>query len=225
MAPAVPDRWLNYSCHGKVVANRFIALKVPLARRNCVPNGMRFTPEDVLNTLPLGLIVDLTNTTRYYDPRVFTSNGVEHVKLALPGRVVPSWQKVERFVDTVNGYLNDPRSSGKLIGVHCTHGLNRTGYLVCAYMILELGYRPDEAISLFNFKRGHEMERENYLRNLHDMRPKERVTNHPLPIYSAAPPDRRKHECWPTVRSRNHNFRVPSYRQTSGHSQQKHSQF
>lgn len=37
--------------------------------------------------------------------------------------------------------------SDSLIGVHCSHGLNRTGYLVCRYMIQKMGTHPQEAIS------------------------------------------------------------------------------
>ncbi len=33
-----------------------------------------------------------------------------------------------------------------LIGVHCTHGINRTGYLICRYMINELSFKPKNAI-------------------------------------------------------------------------------
>lgn len=35
----------------------------------------------------------------------------------------------------------------KLIGVHCTHGLNRSGFLVCRYMIEEMGKPPLDAIA------------------------------------------------------------------------------
>jgi hypothetical protein len=34
-----------------------------------------------------------------------------------------------------------------LIGVHCTHGLNRTGYLICKYMVLRMKIDPQEAIN------------------------------------------------------------------------------
>lgn len=33
-----------------------------------------------------------------------------------------------------------------LIGVHCTHGLNRTGYMVCRYMRDRLGIPAKDAI-------------------------------------------------------------------------------
>ncbi|XP_032004165.1 RNA/RNP complex-1-interacting phosphatase-like isoform X1 [Hylobates moloch] len=54
----------------------------------------------------------------------------------------------------------------KLIGVHCTHGLNRTGYLICRYLIDVEGVRPDDAIELFNRCRGHCLERQNCIEDL-----------------------------------------------------------
>ena len=34
-------------------------------------------------------------------------------------------------------------------GVHCTHGFNRTGYMICMYMYRELGFAMDVAIAAF----------------------------------------------------------------------------
>nr|XP_034974527.1 RNA/RNP complex-1-interacting phosphatase isoform X2 [Zootoca vivipara] len=59
-----------------------------------------------------------------------------------------------------------PISLDKLIGVHCTHGLNRTGYLVCRYLIDVEGMEPNMAIELFNRCRGHSIERKNYIEAL-----------------------------------------------------------
>uniref|UniRef100_A0A182YB21 Uncharacterized protein n=1 Tax=Anopheles stephensi TaxID=30069 RepID=A0A182YB21_ANOST len=134
----------------------------------------RFTPQDVIRQMRLGLVIDLTNTRRYYNPSDFISEGIDHVQVSIPGKVVPQEHLVRRFIDVVNTYLDDPTTEGKLIGVHCTHGLNRTGYLICAYMIQQLGYEPKEAIELFNAKRGHEMERNNYLQSLQRMMPAKR---------------------------------------------------
>ena len=36
--------------------------------------------------------------------------------------------------------------SDSLIGVHCTHGLNRTGYMICRYLIQKLKWEPKKAI-------------------------------------------------------------------------------
>lgn len=36
---------------------------------------------------------------------------------------------------------------GKLVGVHSVHGVNRAGYMICRYMIEEMGIPPQRAIS------------------------------------------------------------------------------
>ena len=38
----------------------------------------------------------------------------------------------------------------KLIAVHCTHGCNRTGFLICAYLIDIMKVSVREAITMFN---------------------------------------------------------------------------
>lgn len=37
----------------------------------------------------LGLIIDLTDTTRYYNPQWFKQRGIEHAKIAVRGHVLP----------------------------------------------------------------------------------------------------------------------------------------
>ena len=51
----------------------------------------------------------------------------------------------------VNVYFN---ISDALIGVHCTHGVNRTGYLICRYLIEKLDWDPQKAIDskIINFE-------------------------------------------------------------------------
>ncbi|CAG9562453.1 unnamed protein product [Danaus chrysippus] len=53
-----------------------------------------------------------------------------------------------------------------LIGVHCTHGLNRTGYMVCRYMRDRLGISAQEAIEEFQNARGYAIERQNYVADI-----------------------------------------------------------
>ena len=57
-------------------------------------------------------------------------------------------------------------SQDAVIGVHCTHGVNRTGYLVCRYLIQKMGWDPEAAIAGFSAARGHPIERQNYLQDL-----------------------------------------------------------
>ncbi|PKU30877.1 rna rnp complex-1-interacting phosphatase [Limosa lapponica baueri] len=72
----VPERWTDYIPLGRrMPGTRFIAFKVPLKmsfNRNLHPDE-RFSPRDLIKKIKeqkeeLGLIIDLTYTTRYYRP-------------------------------------------------------------------------------------------------------------------------------------------------------------
>ena len=47
-----------------------------------------------------------------------------------------------------------------LVGVHRVHGVNRTGYMICWYLIQTMGWEPETAIDAFENARGEIMERE-----------------------------------------------------------------
>ncbi|KAK6185764.1 hypothetical protein SNE40_007924 [Patella caerulea] len=171
----IPDGWSKYKSIGNVIeGTRFIAFKVPL-KENCVKKNLPpkewFTPKSLLSEVKdggrqLGLIIDLTNTTKYYDKNEFLNVSVEYAKIFTAGHVIPSIDVREKFKQVVNDFLSSNSENELLIGVHCTHGLNRTGYLVCRYMIDHLSFAPDVAIKAFNTARGHDIERENYLKDL-----------------------------------------------------------
>ncbi|NXV55398.1 DUS11 phosphatase, partial [Molothrus ater] len=149
-------RWTKYTPLGRrMPGTRFVAFKVPLKKcfeQNLLPEE-RFSPRDLIRKVQerkeeLGLIIDLTYTTRYYS------------------REIPNRKTFLRFRDLVRRFLMANKDNDKLIGVHCTHGLNRTGYLVCRYLIEVEGMEPNAAIELFNTSRGHPMERSNYIQDL-----------------------------------------------------------
>nr|XP_023402982.1 uncharacterized protein LOC111750363 [Loxodonta africana] len=69
-------------------------------------------------------------------------------------RISPSWRR--KTISPVD----------KLIGVHCTNGINRTGYLICRYLIDVEGWDPDTAIQAFGEARGHQIVGCVYLKDL-----------------------------------------------------------
>ncbi|XP_044737397.1 RNA/RNP complex-1-interacting phosphatase isoform X2 [Chrysoperla carnea] len=166
----IPDRWEPYSCVGKQIpGTRFLAFKVPLKTQISakVDFGKRFTPKHLIEQVPnLGLVIDLTNTKRYYDQRDITVHGVEYVKVACVGRLLPSDAVLNKFIKVVDEFLKENADNDKLIGVHCTHGVNRTGYFICKYMIDKMNYNPLIAIKAFDEARGHKMERDIYINEL-----------------------------------------------------------
>ncbi|KAJ8400972.1 hypothetical protein AAFF_G00389290 [Aldrovandia affinis] len=169
----IPDRWMDYKALGKrIPGTRLIAFKVPLKQslQKCLPPSGAFCPSDLVRLLEeqeeeLGLIIDLTFTTRYYKPTDLPDS-VHYLKIFTAGHAVPNDRTILSFKRAVNRFLRENENNDKLIGVHCTHGLNRTGYLVCRYLIDVEGMVPREAVTLFNRSRGYAIERQNYLKDL-----------------------------------------------------------
>lgn len=80
------------------------------------------------------MVVDLTNSSRYYRRESFEESGIYHVKIPNRGRgEVPAPQAVNDFVFEVQSYLH--RKPNGYILVHCTHGFNRTGYMIVSHMM------------------------------------------------------------------------------------------
>uniref|UniRef100_A0A3Q3WCQ3 Tyrosine specific protein phosphatases domain-containing protein n=1 Tax=Mola mola TaxID=94237 RepID=A0A3Q3WCQ3_MOLML len=130
---------------------RFIAFKVPL--KQSLNLHLRcsdvFGPWELLDTMnkgnqELGLIIDLTFTTRYYRLQD-VPDSLMLIKIFTAGHEVPSDDTILSFKRAVRRFLRDNADNDKLIGVHCTHGLNRTGYLICRYLIDVDGMDPKEA--------------------------------------------------------------------------------
>ncbi|EFX71763.1 hypothetical protein DAPPUDRAFT_326892 [Daphnia pulex] len=182
----LPDRWLDYSVVGQEIQGiHIVACKVPMNegifRNKNLDRELWFTPEKLIDLVPnVGCIIDLTATNRYYDPKIFTEKGIQHVKIWCGGHgSVPNHITVNKFFQATDSFL---RSSGKILMVHCTHGLNRTGYLVSRYLIERRGFEPEDAINAFNQARGHNIERENYLLSLRGLT--RRVCRNPAPLFN-----------------------------------------
>eukprot|EP00824_Muranothrix_gubernata_P007335 TRINITY_DN19397_c0_g1_i1.p2 TRINITY_DN19397_c0_g1~~TRINITY_DN19397_c0_g1_i1.p2 ORF type:complete len:291 (+),score=40.95 TRINITY_DN19397_c0_g1_i1:50-874(+) len=147
--PPLPSGWCEVEAMGRVVrGSRLIPVKTPLTHtfRPVHP----FTPRDLLHELvdqgtPVGLVVDLTNTDRYYDPKEFGLN-VEHHKIRVPGHDGPPTEEmVHDFVQRIDRFVKATANS--FCVVHCTHGYNRTGFMIVAFLLRTLGLT--EALARF----------------------------------------------------------------------------
>ncbi|XP_070608519.1 uncharacterized protein [Erythrolamprus reginae] len=175
----IPDGWRNVSAIGQPIpGTRFIAFKVPLkgAINHRLTPTQKFTPKDLITAVKafnteLGLIIDLTYTTRYYDIKDLPKS-MEYKKLFTVGLEVPDDPTILQFKKWVRKFLWENADNEKLIGVHCTNGINRTGYLICRYLIDVEGWDPETAIQAFGEARGHHMDGHIYLTDLktHPMR-------------------------------------------------------
>lgn len=96
----------------------------------------------------IGLWIDLTNTNRYYHKETIERMDMAYVKLAMRGhKHPPTRDETKAFVDMCNRFIS--KNPLSVIGIHCTHGFNRTGFLICAYLIEQHDYPPDAAVATF----------------------------------------------------------------------------
>lgn len=154
-----PARWLH--CPRKavtLVVDRFLPFKVPLSTNfnPNVPSECRFHMSMVIDSFKknqykgkLGLVIDLTNTDRFYDvDSEVKGKGIKHVKMNCKGHGETPTEEVTRlFVNMVENFVR--QHPNEIIGVHCTHGFNRTGFLICAYLVEKLDFSIDMAVALF----------------------------------------------------------------------------
>lgn len=167
---SIPKGWLDYTPMGnQIIGTRFICFKVPLTTNlKAVEPENQLTPDQLIEHVPnLGLIIDLTDTYRYYNPKIFIEKGVEHKKIKIAGHVLPPQQKHIEFAGIVTDFLTRNTDNEKLIGVHCTHGCNRTGLMLCSFLVDHCGLSSRKALKQFQLARGHEISRANYVQAIH----------------------------------------------------------
>ena len=82
---------------------------------------------------------------RFYNSKEdFSDFNISYFKHACEGHHgAPDEAQVATFIKICNDFW--VKNPGKTIGVHCTHGFNRTGFLITSYLIKELDTAPDAA--------------------------------------------------------------------------------
>ncbi|EJD75932.1 hypothetical protein LOAG_17015 [Loa loa] len=172
----VPKQWLRYEPVGLPIPNtRFLVFKTPLSMTlsTKIPKEKRFTTLNLLQKLgekgiQVGLIVDLTDTDRYYERSDFEGMCISYEKINCPGRgFIERDDLVDAFNAAVDSFLESNADNEMMIGVHCTNGVNRSGYLICRFLIDRLGWSSHDAIDAFERTRGYPIERGSYVQALH----------------------------------------------------------
>ncbi|XP_051264707.1 mRNA-capping enzyme isoform X1 [Dicentrarchus labrax] len=167
-----PPRWRNCPRRGQPVAAKFLPMKTMLGPRydDQVAEENRFHPSMLSNYLKslkvkMGLLVDLTNTTRFYDRTEIEKDGVKYMKLPCKGHgECPSKETTGMFIRLCEHFIE--KNPTELIGVHCTHGFNRTGFLICAYLVEKMDWSVEAAVAAFGQARAPGIYKGDYLKEL-----------------------------------------------------------
>ncbi|XP_024013892.1 mRNA-capping enzyme isoform X2 [Eutrema salsugineum] len=153
----IPQGWLDCPGFGLEIGY-IIPSKVPLSEsyNEHVPPGKRYSFKQVvrnqgINGRKLGLVIDLTNTTRYYPTLELKKDGIKHVKIACRGRdAVPDNVSVNNFVHEVNQFIYNQKHTKKYVLVHCTHGHNRTGFMIVHFLMRSTPMNVTQALKMFS---------------------------------------------------------------------------
>ncbi|XP_019851712.1 PREDICTED: mRNA-capping enzyme-like isoform X4 [Amphimedon queenslandica] len=170
---SVPPRWRHCPRKGKVIAGKFFPFKTPLsseydkdlAEGNRFPLSMLIAFTECIPGHRMGLVIDLTKTSRYYDKRELLKCGIGHHKITCEGYgAAPNAEQVKEFQTLCVNFFKDHPDD--IIGVHCTHGFNRTGFLIVSYLIDVECWDLESAVATFSMARPPGIYKEHYLHEL-----------------------------------------------------------
>lgn len=168
----LPDGWLGCPSYGQNI-DYIIPSKVPLGD-DFIIHGKRYTWREVIQEQgklrrQLGLVIDLTNTTRYYRASDWWRAGIKHVKIACKGRgSVPGNEAVNDFIyEVLQFYSSRKQLDKKYILVHCTHGFNRTGYMIVHFLVRSQSISVTEALRRFSIARPPGIYKQDYIDELY----------------------------------------------------------
>ena len=147
--------------------------------------------EKVLKRKPVVTnVIDLTGTElndrRYYrGTELYDLHNIRYTKVRTNGGGgrVPHGGIINKFSFTLNkirSMFNDLEKRGlrkehpdfdedknlPVVIIHCTHGVNRTGFMISMYLIRELNMDPEKAMNMFEKCRGYPIKYENYKEEL-----------------------------------------------------------
>ncbi|KAG0341388.1 hypothetical protein BG004_006045 [Podila humilis] len=96
----------------------------------------------------VGFIVDISLDAPPYQTTDFEGTFVTYSKVPTVSKIPPSREDVQRFIDHCKTCWQ--QKPGVDIAVHCHYGFNRTGFMICSFLIEEQNYTVAEALTHFH---------------------------------------------------------------------------
>lgn len=155
------EKWTATDCCGeRVKGTNFIPMKL---MHDSDPNH---SPSIVHSKIPnIGAVVDLSNDEGSYDKKFLTEKNIDFYRIQLASKIVPSSKDITQFILYCKNFSH--KNPNKTIVVHCHYGYNRTGLMICAYLIEELGCTVKDALERFRLARPPGIKHQNYIDKLH----------------------------------------------------------
>ncbi|GLC40885.1 hypothetical protein PLESTB_000012700 [Pleodorina starrii] len=148
--PQLPEGWVKCPKFGDprlFEGLNIIPCKVPLSTKfnQLVGPSGRWTLADAIRQfrgygMDVATVIDLTKSRNYYDfnreMEELGAMNITYVKVACRGRgESPQPSEVNEAVWHIFTHHSLPETQNKYILLHCTHGFNRTGYMIVAALV------------------------------------------------------------------------------------------
>ncbi|BDA42763.1 probable mRNA-capping enzyme at N-terminal half [Coccomyxa sp. Obi] len=157
------QKWADYPSYGEPVnPTRFLPMKTPMSSEIIQNWSLDQPPQHVLTIQSLlkdqqekgrtvGLMIDLSNHETLYAEDLQAVDGLDYVHIPLVAKTFPPAQAITQVIKTAKAYWKEHPKN--FIGIHCAYGFNRTGFVVCAYLIQVCRLNVQEALAAFGAAR------------------------------------------------------------------------
>ena len=169
----IPHKWLSCPRRSSLIADKFIVCKTLLDGRydSQMTEGNRFNWKLLNGSVQskygrkIGMVIDLTNSYRFYDKKEVERGGCRYVKIACKGfEERPTPEAVNEFIQVVQTFNRSfPQ---QIICVHCTHGFNRSGFMIVSFLCNVKQLDLETSINTFAKARAPGIYKEDYLTDL-----------------------------------------------------------
>ncbi|KAI8821085.1 Alpha/Beta hydrolase protein, partial [Fimicolochytrium jonesii] len=140
----------NYEKWKKVAPVSAVPVKTTLFRpmKTMQQDDPEHTPRVFAKEHPeIGLVIDISREAPPYAAESFNNTTCVYQKLATTSKIPPTRDEVKRFCEVAREFWR--KNPDTHIGVHCHYGFNRTGFMVCSYLIEQNGCTVAQALANF----------------------------------------------------------------------------
>ncbi|KAL0482190.1 mRNA-capping enzyme [Acrasis kona] len=184
-------KWSELQRFGKPLADsHIIPHKTPIDNKYLLQHNqwapfsaLTFVDEQLKKGIVVGCIIDLTNHDMIYDVRSVmvprdperhfaecTVNctcpkmPLKHVRIQCVSKEFPDNTIIKNFCETVDDFVQ--QFPNHYVGVHCSYGFNRTGFIVCSYLVESCHMHISDALKAFAQSRVPGIKHQNFVDEL-----------------------------------------------------------
>eukprot|EP01025_Chloroclados_australasicus_P030242 TRINITY_DN3034_c0_g2_i1.p1 TRINITY_DN3034_c0_g2~~TRINITY_DN3034_c0_g2_i1.p1 ORF type:complete len:363 (-),score=41.64 TRINITY_DN3034_c0_g2_i1:2803-3891(-) len=171
------DKWGGQESMGEPVGpTKFIPMKTPFSKK--IVNQINIQQPKIMPHIltvevllmeqrslgrEVGMIFDLTDHECLYAQDI--PEEIEYQQVRLVAKQFPDLESI-RLVPKISTEFWH-RNPDKYIAIHCAYGLNRTGFVLCSYLIEMFDMSVQEALDHFQIARSPGIRHEKFIQELH----------------------------------------------------------